>query len=158
MLHGWCCVFLRILYLQARSIPCADMDFLLSIAVQILQHRVTIFPLTTNSLSTGRDMKISSSSSNIPSRFSIHWWFLPEDEEWFLSLLGWLQTLYRFFNSTISFTFRWWHPIHLTPHLSIYLANHHKGQRLHSYFTQWIIIRYCIYFFWCSDRGPWQPL
>lgn len=49
-------------------------------------------------------------------------------------------------------------PTHLTPHLSIYLPIHHKGQLLHSYFTQWIIIRYYIYFFWCSNRGPWQPL
>ena len=37
--------------------------------------------------------------------------------------------------------------IRLTPNLSIYLPIHHRGQLLHSYFTQRIIIRYCIYFF-----------
>ena len=157
MLHGWRCVFLRVPYLQACDIPLADMDFDCQWLSKFSPVESLFFPLTTNTHSTGRDTKISYSSSNIPSRFSIHWWFLPEDEEWFLSLLRWLQTV--IFNSTISFTFRWWHPYPPDPSsISIYLPILHKGQLLRSYFTQWIIIRYCIYFFWCSNWGPWQPL
>lgn len=75
------------------------------------------------------------------------------------SCLYWDGCRQWFFNSTISFTFRWWHPYPPDPSsVSIYSPILHKGQLLHSYFTQWIIIRYCVYFFWCSNWGPWQPL
>lgn len=73
----------------------------LSMTVQILHSRVTIFPLAITTHSMGGDTKMSCSSSNIPPRFSIHCWFLPEDR-WFLSSLWRLQMvifqLYHFFH------------------------------------------------------------
>ena len=155
MLHGWCCVFLRVLYLEARDIPLADMDFdcqclskfstveSLFSPLQltlILQAEIRKYPAPHRT--SPPDLAFIDDSCLRMKNDSCLYWDGCSD-------FSTLPFLSHFADGTL---------ICLTPNLSIYLPIHHRGQLLHSYFTQRIIIRYCIYFFWCSNRGPWQPL